>query len=265
MWFGSNSVFSQRSTFKGAVPFPNLQRLVFKEDYPFGDDVAFRGNSATLEYLRLHLTAKFVTLLTKHNAFTRTSHSKLHCVNIYLPSSFDPDGFVEATSCMQFGYGIAPGASVRSIVSDRFMDKVIPQNIPLLGSDGNIQCLSLSHTSLSFWDVVTLVKSLPLLSDLHTASSDIVVLPQGITEEKLPEYVLATYAPMGKRFRCWHLSRVSYPDQVAFSVLLLALICLNFNHVAMEWYESKEFMKILKMQIYMPDFKQYAPRLKRLL
>ncbi|KAJ2466209.1 hypothetical protein GGI03_002240 [Coemansia sp. RSA 2337] len=265
MWFRSDSVVSQRPNFKGAVPFPNLQRLVLGSGHPFGDDVLFRGNGATLKYLSLSLTSEFVTLLTRHNVFTSTSHPKLLYVAIHLPFAFYPDELVEATTYLKFGYGIAPGAPVRSIVADGFMDKVITQNIPLLGSDSNIQYLSLSHTSLSFWDVVSLVKSLPLLSDLHTGSSGIVVLPQGITEEKLPEYVLATYAPMGKRFRCWHLSSADYPMQVVISVLLLALICPNFDHAAVGYTRSQLFMEILQRQIYMPGFKQYAPRLKRLL
>ncbi|KAJ2103052.1 hypothetical protein GGI09_000873 [Coemansia sp. S100] len=68
MWFRSDSVVLQRPKFKGAVPFPNLQRLVLGSGHPFGDDVLFRGNGATLKYLSLSLTSEFVTLLTKHNA-----------------------------------------------------------------------------------------------------------------------------------------------------------------------------------------------------
>ncbi|KAJ2075873.1 hypothetical protein GGI09_008547, partial [Coemansia sp. S100] len=44
----SDIVVSQRSIFKGAVPFPNLRRLVLNSGYPFSDDVLFRGNAATL-------------------------------------------------------------------------------------------------------------------------------------------------------------------------------------------------------------------------
>ncbi|KAJ2421003.1 hypothetical protein GGF41_004036, partial [Coemansia sp. RSA 2531] len=211
------------------------------------------------------LTSEFVTLLTKHNAFTSTSHPKLLYVAIHLPFAFYPDELVEATACLKFGYGIVPGAPVRSIVSNGYKNDVIPPNISLLGSDSNIQYLCIPKTSPSIWDVITLVKSFPLLSDLHTGSSTIVVLPQGITEEKLPKYVLAKYAPMGKRFRCWHLSSAGYPMQVVLSVLLLALICPNFDHAAVEYTRSQLFMEILERQITMPHFKQYAPRLKRLL
>ncbi|KAJ2040117.1 hypothetical protein H4S03_001248 [Coemansia sp. S3946] len=265
MWFRSDSAVLQRPNLKGAVPFPNLQRLVLGSGHPFGDDVLFRGNGATLKYLSLSLTSEFVTLLTRHNVFTSTSHPKLLYVAIHLPFAFYPDELVEATACLKFGYGIVPGAPVRSIVSNGYKNDVIPPNISLLGSDSNIQYLCMPKTSLSIWDVVTLVKSLPLLSDLHTGSSGIVVLPQGITEEKLPEYVLATYAPMGKRFRCWHLSSADYPMQVVISVLLLALICPNFDHAAVDYIRSQSFMGILERQITMPHFKQYAPRLKRLL
>ncbi|KAJ2258963.1 hypothetical protein GGI13_000288 [Coemansia sp. RSA 455] len=238
MWFRSDSVVLQRPNFKGAVPFPNLQRLVLGSGHPFGDDVLFRGNGATL---------------------------KLLYVTIHLPFAFYPDELVEATACLKFGYGIVPGAPVRSIVSNGYKNDVIPPNISLLGSDSNIQYLCIPKTSPSIWDVITLVKSFPLLSDLHTGSSTIVVLPQGITEEKLPKYVLAKYAPMGKRFRCWHLSSAGYPMQVVLSVLLLALICPNFDHAAVEYTRSQLFMEILERQITMPHFKQYAPRLKRLL
>ncbi|KAJ2104031.1 hypothetical protein GGI09_000336 [Coemansia sp. S100] len=248
MWFRSDSAVLQRPNFKGAVPFPNLQRLVLGSGHPFGDDVLFRGNGATLKYLSLSLTSEFVTLLTRHNVFTSTSHPKLLYVAIHLPFAFYPDELVEATACLKFGYGIVPGAPVRSIVSN-----------------SNIQYLCMPKTSPSIWDVVTLVKSLPLLSDLHTGSSGIVVLPQGITEEKLPEYLREKYAPMGERFRCWHLSSADYPMQVVISVLLLALICPYFDHAAVEYTRSQLFMEILERQIYMPRFEQYAPRLKRLL
>ncbi|KAJ2861199.1 hypothetical protein GGH94_005055 [Coemansia aciculifera] len=265
MMFGEVSEVSQRSTFRGAVPFPNLQRLVLNSGYPFGDDVLFRGNTTTLEYLKLCLTTGVVTLFSKHNVFTSTSHPKLHYVSIQLPSSVFPDEFAEASSCMQFGFGIAPGASVRRIASHGSMDKVIPQNILLLSSNGNIQYLSIPHTSLTFWEVVTLIRSLPLLSDLHTAPPTLRVLPLGITEEKLPEYVQTTYAPMGKRFRHWHVFIESCPYELVSCVLLLALICPNFDHVATGNYNCKQFMDIVEDEIAMPGFEQYASRLRRLL
>ncbi|KAJ2074986.1 hypothetical protein GGH13_000931 [Coemansia sp. S155-1] len=262
MQFGG-IVVSQRFTFKGAVPFPNLRRLVLNSGYPFSDDVLFRGNAATLEYLKLQLTVGVVSYFTHHNVFTSTSHPKLYYVNIHLPRSHSPDQFVEANSCLQFGLGIAPGASVRRIVGYELADKVIPQNTSLLGRYGNIQYLSIPNTSLSFWTVITLIKSLPLLSDLHTGPPLVVLGPPGVKEEKLPKYVQATYAPIKKRFRCWYISSGQYTRQLATSVLLLALICPSFTHVAAaESTNQRKFIEAIEWQLAMPEFEEYARRLR---
>ncbi|KAJ2064603.1 hypothetical protein GGI17_000930 [Coemansia sp. S146] len=262
MQLGTVSVVSPRSTFKGAVPFPGLRRLVLNSDYPFGDDVLFRGNATTLEYLRLFLTAEVVTFPTTHNVFTSTSHPKPYYVNIYLPSSSRPDQLVKATSCMRFGYGIAPGASVRRIAGHELMDIVIRQNISLLSNSGNIQYLSIPSTSIHFWDAITLIRLRPLLSDLYTGHPAIVVGPQGVKAERLPDYVWATYAPMGKRFRCWHISSHEYTKWSATSVLLLALICPNFSHAAVENSRRKAFAEMMEWQLAMPEFEAYAWRLR---
>ncbi|KAJ2868872.1 hypothetical protein GGH93_006338, partial [Coemansia aciculifera] len=79
---------------------------------------------------------------------------------------------------------------------------------------------------------------------------------------KLSEYMVSTYAPMGKRFRCWHIGR--YAGNVE-CMILLALACPNFDYVAMDQEERKPFMKDLKMFIGLDRFKPYAPRLCRLL
>ncbi|KAJ2896407.1 hypothetical protein GGI21_005051, partial [Coemansia aciculifera] len=47
--------------FAGAVPFPSLRRLCVSYNYPFNDDVLFRGNSSTLEYLDLALTRAMIS------------------------------------------------------------------------------------------------------------------------------------------------------------------------------------------------------------
>ncbi|KAJ2790118.1 hypothetical protein GGI18_001998, partial [Coemansia linderi] len=52
------------------VPFPNLQHLTLRPEYPFGDDVVFRGNASTLETLELGLFSMTISLLCGHGVFT---------------------------------------------------------------------------------------------------------------------------------------------------------------------------------------------------
>ncbi|KAJ2741355.1 hypothetical protein GGI20_005250, partial [Coemansia sp. BCRC 34301] len=83
--------------------------------YPFGDDVLFRGNAATLERLALILDAKAVTMLREHKVFTPTSHPRLGVVDISFDDNFAPDVFATAAECMQFVLDIGPTAPVRGL------------------------------------------------------------------------------------------------------------------------------------------------------
>ncbi|KAJ2065118.1 hypothetical protein GGI17_000529 [Coemansia sp. S146] len=195
------SALSHRSKSEGAIPFPSLQRLVVSSSYPFGDDVVFRGNGCTLEYLKAALYPELVELLKRYDVFTRTSHPKLKCVDTRLLSSHLPNPFATATAYLRFVFSIAPGASVHVIAGLPGYGKDLSPVLSILGDYTNIQALSFPAVHLSLWEAVTLIKSLPLLSDLCTGNPALGEIPQGATEADLPEYVRSTYAPMGKRFR----------------------------------------------------------------
>ncbi|KAJ2885182.1 hypothetical protein H4R27_001553 [Coemansia aciculifera] len=128
----------------------------------------------------------------------------------------------------------------------------------------NIQVLSMSRMDLSIWDAIALIKSLPLLSDLHTRYLTLGERLRGIKENELPDYVRITYAPMGKRFRCWKAAGSSNHGELATCMLLLALVCPNFDYAAVSSYRDP-FIEAMKEKIGEPGFRQDAPRLRRLL
>ncbi|KAJ2458751.1 hypothetical protein GGF42_001884 [Coemansia sp. RSA 2424] len=72
-WFVSEN----KPVAPGAVLFPCLQLLHVANDIPFGDDVLFRGNAATLKCLKMKLTCKDVMMLQKCRVFMPHSHPKL--------------------------------------------------------------------------------------------------------------------------------------------------------------------------------------------
>ncbi|KAJ2890819.1 hypothetical protein IWW38_003926, partial [Coemansia aciculifera] len=71
---------AERPSFPGAVPFPSLRLLFMTSDYPFGDDVVFRKNADSLEYLEIGLDPGMTALLNECKVFSRTSHPKLRFV-----------------------------------------------------------------------------------------------------------------------------------------------------------------------------------------
>ncbi|KAJ2882974.1 hypothetical protein H4R27_003076 [Coemansia aciculifera] len=250
------------------VPFPYLRRLYVGANYPFGDDVLFRGNSATLEYLSLALYQETVAILSTHCVFTPTSHPYLQCVNIIPLSSGTRNDFATSIEYLEYVMSIAPGASVRQIADMRSTRNAIVPALSVLGDYACIQVLSLPYTELTLWDIISLIKSLPLLSDLATKNSNLGELPLRVSTSDLPEYVRTNYTPMGKRLRCWHISYFwSYDTvEVVTVALLLALACPNFDYVAVDDYIRREkFMTAMQEKIGEPGFSQDAPRLRRLL
>ncbi|KAJ2107684.1 hypothetical protein GGI16_001429 [Coemansia sp. S142-1] len=79
--------------------------------------------------------------------------------------------------------------------------------------------------------------------------------------------MLLTYASMGKRFRFWSLrDTVNQIDKdLVLCVLLLALACPNFDYAATSRSSHTQFMEMVEEAIASDMFKQYAPRLRRLL
>ncbi|KAJ2264048.1 hypothetical protein GGI01_000177 [Coemansia sp. RSA 376] len=113
------------------------------------------------------------------------------------------------------------------------------------------------------------MQSLPLLSDLHTSMPSLGPIPDGVTLDMLSEHVISNYAPMGKRFRCWHLEESSFSNfkdaKVCVFLLLLALACPNFDYSGPHSVYRELFMSQMEMNISSDPFKPYAPRLHRLL
>ncbi|KAJ2460648.1 hypothetical protein GGF42_000701, partial [Coemansia sp. RSA 2424] len=261
------TVLSRNSISNGAVPFPRLRRVEMRWSYPFGDDVLFRGNAATLEYLEILPDPQMVSILKRHSVFTPTSHPKLQCVNINLRFSDVPGAFATTSEFLKFALTIAPRASVLTIpYLSRFGGR-LTMELEVLGNHDRLQVLSLYSATLSFWDIVNLIKSLPLLSDLKTGNPTMDELPRGVTLAQLPGYARSTYAPMGKRFRCWHInfSPSIRLGNLATCVLVLALVCPNFDYAAVDGRHCEQFMQEMKKQIAEPWFSPGAPRLRRLL
>ncbi|KAJ2823863.1 hypothetical protein GGI24_003562 [Coemansia furcata] len=261
---------SQRLTINEAVPFPRLRYLNLTGYYPFGDDLPFRGNAASLESLVLGLSQALVTVLVKHNVFTAVSHPKIQCVRMKYEYCQFPDELSTATSCMQFVLGIAPGAPVRVLPNMSKYEDGLASALSMLSRHTNLQVLDLYGAHILFWDAISLIRSLPLLSDLTTIPMHINELPKGITLAELPAYMCSTYAPMSERFRFWHAgyNEICYPTTHARCMLLIALVCPNFTYATPPLpYTSGRlsFMKRMKEEIASDMFKPYVPRLRHLL
>ncbi|KAJ2256492.1 hypothetical protein GGI13_001174 [Coemansia sp. RSA 455] len=257
----------QTCAFAGAVPFPNLRHISIIRIHPFDDDILFRGSAATLESLQVELSDAVVGVIKQYSVFTRNSHPKLRFVDYWI-SKFKllPRHFTDWATVAQFLLSMASRATVIQIRGDP-INIVYSLSFSLLCNYTHIQRLYLRYVAPSLWDVIALIKSLPLLSDLQTCTPHLALLPVGVTDEKLLKHVLSNYYPTGLRFRCWRIAL--YKDynfkEVAHCVLLLALICPNFTHATVDKYHRKEFMATIKASIESSELIHQASRLRCLL
>ncbi|KAJ1910995.1 hypothetical protein LPJ71_003044, partial [Coemansia sp. S17] len=190
------------SVLSSVVPFPTLRILSLTGRCPFGDDTVFRGNAATLESLVLKTNHDDIVKLVERGVFTPTSHPRLQCVKILHTGYYGSRQYASYMEYLSLLLSIAPNVAVRSFPCGESQPD-IPSVISILGGYPNIQVLSLPEVYLSLWNAILLIKSLPLLSDLHTRTPYHIQLPANVKEEKeLPVYVLSNYKSMGERFRC---------------------------------------------------------------
>ncbi|KAJ2886728.1 hypothetical protein H4R27_000425 [Coemansia aciculifera] len=262
------SIFDEleQPVFHGAAPFPIIQQLRIECDRPFADDTFFRGNAATLEWLDVRLDRLSAPMLRRFKVFAPGSHPRLRVVKLQYTDDFGSELFASPADALQFMYSIGLGVAVQE-----YSQTSIPANPELafspLGSHACIQVLSLPTLHPDLWQIISLIKSLPLLSDLHTSFPCLGPIPDGVDLDELPEHIISNHAPIGRIFRCWHLNKyfVTNFTDLTVCVLLLALVCPNFDYAATSSYERKWFMEMLEKDIDSDRFKPYAPRLRRLL
>ncbi|KAJ2057791.1 hypothetical protein GGI17_005443 [Coemansia sp. S146] len=252
--------------FPSAVPFPNLRQLDIGYLTPFGDDAVFRSNAATLESLILMPNPGTLRILRKGKVFTPVSHPKLQYANLGVNLDSEPNLFGTDVEYLRFVLSIGANAPVRTI-TDSLTGPDFQPAIPVFGEYTCIQVLKLESLRLNLWDVIALVKALPLLLDLHTSYYVLAPRPDGVAEHELPAYVIANYAPTGKRFRCCHFSIDPTGDvnNSVRCVLLLALVCPNFDYAAVTRTDRDLFMAYMKAMIAIDEFRPYESRLQRLL
>ncbi|KAJ2833117.1 hypothetical protein GGI24_000963 [Coemansia furcata] len=253
--------------FAGAVPFPKLRHLGILHGYPFDDDTLFRGNAATLEGLRVNMSGTLVGIIKRYNVFTLNSHPKLQFVDYWVfILEFVPIYFADCAAFVRFLLALAPHATVVHLGGVSINIAYSP-SFSVLCNYSHIQRLYLKYVVPSLWDVIALVKSLPLLSDLQTWAPQLSPLPTGIDEANTLSHVFTNYSPIGERFRCWHVNYDGTCDleEIVKCVLTLALACPNFTYVAVDKKQRLDFMEKMKAVIESPEFMCQAHRLRRLL
>ncbi|KAJ1911690.1 hypothetical protein LPJ71_002872 [Coemansia sp. S17] len=270
---------------RGTIPFPRLKRLIFRSCYPFGDDTPFRGNAATLETLSLTVESLTLAKLDRHRVFTPASHPVLRYVDTRLLDIGETENITTMTDLLNFSLRIGPNSPVRRIDDFRSDGPARRSMLPLIGAMSSIQVLVLPQISLTLWETIDLINSLPLLSDLHTRPPRFGEVPVGICLSWLPaqnvpngplmgivvpqppDFYFQLFVLRARRFRFWNILKMK-PEEielVVHCVLHMALLCPNFDYAAPPSDIHEQFMAKLEETIQTDLYNRHVTRLRRLL
>ncbi|KAJ1786071.1 hypothetical protein LPJ59_006007, partial [Coemansia sp. RSA 2399] len=156
---------------ENVAPFPVLRRFVSEKGYAFADETPFKGNSDTLDYLRVDIGSDALDILHKSEAFSNGRFSKLrrivgHClINERPPTCSDYrikaalSLTSPATQILSLGFCSSYQQIVSSILTRSFLK--------------NIRILSLENTSFTLSELLNLVKLFPCVTDLACLPGDI--------------------------------------------------------------------------------------------
>ncbi|KAJ2464306.1 hypothetical protein GGI03_003312 [Coemansia sp. RSA 2337] len=258
--------FPPLSVDSGVVLFPGLKSINVSYDYPFGDDALFRGNTATLEYLRVAPGPEFCNVVRRYKVFTPTSHPKLQWVeSVRLPIGMETQ-FASTESHLRFMLNIAPDAAVK-VIDDIPVGEETFLALNQLSDHTFMQVLNLGSTQLMLWEVIHIVKSLPILSDLVCQSTGLGTYFEDIAVDMLPVYVRGIQVPLRERFRCWRLGDVNSSSlkETVMCILVVAMTFPNFSYANLPNSILHEYMELMKETLELDEYVEVAPRLRRLL
>ncbi|KAJ2337003.1 hypothetical protein GGI00_000505 [Coemansia sp. RSA 2681] len=246
------------------VPFPRLRSLRLRTPFFLGDDVLFRGNNATLEYLYFKVDAESMTMLCNSQAFGK-GFSNLR--NIVVEASY--------------GSGSLRLVPER-IVSD-FLCKLahsahrmeLRAAIPFAGLLTSTSCrphfahirsLDLFNRPLSLYEMLNMLMSLPVLKNLSSEIGNLGSQFDHIPHDELPDHIASTYLDAGKHLKCWALPCGNRRGiSVAEYVMLVALACPRLRQIESLNVDTRSYHSRVTEATRSGPYSKYASRLIRLL
>ncbi|KAJ1819978.1 hypothetical protein LPJ60_003469 [Coemansia sp. RSA 2675] len=207
---------------KEVVPFPKLQYLFMKMDYPFADDTLFRGNSDTLEFLKIQPDIETMYMMDRCGVFTRTKYRRLRGVRISERLVADAPKDIVA----RFVLEVSSHAQVLTI-EDVTLGREFAMSVIRVKSLDQLQRLNMNNFNLTLCEIINMLRSLPSLTHLVSCEPELGYQFGELEVDDLGEYMLMAYYPLSKTFRSWTCCRLSTStvDELSLCAILLAIAC----------------------------------------
>ncbi|KAJ2430451.1 hypothetical protein GGF41_000991 [Coemansia sp. RSA 2531] len=243
------------------ITFPVLRALTLCKSYPFHDDVLFRGNSTTLEYLNIVVDNNTIATLSRGNVLESKYKRLRHVVFTFYgdDTEFSIDSKTSTNKILNHLVGAAKILCVRNYNITRPCIEAAQHGQGFT----NIKVFGSTSLTLSLFEVLSLLKTLPALVELRGKINGLGPELESISSNELPDHIVSTYCDIGKGLQVWRIT--TYKQVKIDYIILLALVCprLWLIRLLCDAFEDihVQISDALNSQLY----SKYAPQLKRLL
>ncbi|KAJ2430450.1 hypothetical protein GGF41_000990 [Coemansia sp. RSA 2531] len=252
------------STSSAIALFPVLRIIKLNMTYPFHDDVLFRGNTATLEYLSLKLDYNTVVLLNEKRVFESNNKALQH---VSIDEGFKNDDITRVPkSAMNRFLNNLVSATKRLTLLKRSLVRVCITAAQNGQGFSNITEFGVRYINLSVFEMLSTLKVLPSLVNFSGGISDLGPELDNISKDELPDYVASTYCNTGKNLQVWGFNFYSEQtsDQLVNYALLLALACPKLRRIETMVESAGEYHAGISEALERDPYSKYAIRLNRM-
>ncbi|KAJ2097146.1 hypothetical protein GGI09_003990 [Coemansia sp. S100] len=194
------------SAIEDAVPFPALIELDVSGDYPFNDDLLFRGNGGTLRKLAIPFKALARNVLGRFNVFSRSGVTRMNLIDIDAVDNVGADlivGQASADIARQI-HSMLEVTKILFLWSDTDEDHMLSA-IKTAPNTAVIQGLELYYLPLVADDILSIISAIPSLVSLSCEIDGSVRHIGAIPEREHPAALREKYNSLNSNFRQLHI------------------------------------------------------------
>ncbi|KAJ2701468.1 hypothetical protein H4218_001435 [Coemansia sp. IMI 209128] len=213
--FAAGQAVRNWAAIEDAVSFPALLEMALVGDYPFSDDLLFRGNGQTLRKLFLHFRVLARNALGRFNVFNRSGATRMNLININLSDDVD-EVFVAIQSddyIAQQIRGILEATVVLTLMGTLSAELLL-RALKTAANNATVRELNVFSNRLDSSEALSIISAIPSLEIL---SSELSEIPSNAKAFLSSEYLSALhekYPIANSNFRQLNVPDVHYYDDL---------------------------------------------------
>ncbi|KAJ2097984.1 hypothetical protein GGI09_003547 [Coemansia sp. S100] len=251
-----------------AALFSKLLTLDLSGGYPFDDDLIFRGNGGTLQYLQIPFGAIAQNTLGRFGGLKRSEVTRMNRISIgevTVQNKAFVDGSAEVPIEQQVQHMLEVAVTLKQ--DEDTTSLRMYRAIRDTPGTATLQHLELRNIRILTSSIIKVVSAIPSLASC-SCNLFMLGLFEDIPVEERPSRLHKKYYPLSSNFRTWRVLDADDKDTpidiIVHSAMLLAVLCPNFVHVDLPLKLRNDFGRKIAWASFNGPFKPYAESVGRL-